>query len=265
MQTTIVPETWDIPAQIRERFGESAGRQRAMTADGHLLLVLHEPPGPDDRNRSARLFWRNPQGKWTWTANGSETHLLKQHMEEFTRRSNQLEDQLQTASLAEDYLNLLQAVAPLQRTSRNLLATLQQARELVPKDREIIVARDMASDVERAFELLMTDARNGLDYTVAHRAELQSQQSHEMAQSAHRLNVLAALFLPITAISSIFGMNVKSGLETFPSAWLFWAILGAGFLSGILLTRAISQKPILLSTTKNAKPRAIGAPTKAGR
>ncbi len=240
---TIVPEDWNIPTQIRERFGESAGRQRAMYADGHLLLVLHEPPGPDDRERNARLLWRDLTGFWRWSFDGSQTNLLKQHIVTFAQRVDQLEKQLQAADCAEDYFELLQSVAPLHRTSRNLHTTLQQARELVPNDRDIIVARDSASDLERAFELLFTDAKNGLDYTVAQKTELQSQRSYEMATSAHRLNVLAALFLPVTAIASIFGMNVKHGLEAYPNALLFWGILATGFVSGLLLTRLISQKP----------------------
>ncbi len=59
---TIVPEDWEVPVQIRDRFGDSAGRQRAMVADGHLLLVLHEAPGPNDRERKGCLLWRNPAG-----------------------------------------------------------------------------------------------------------------------------------------------------------------------------------------------------------
>ena len=33
-------------------------------SDGHLLLVLHLPPGPDDSKREGVLFWRNPAGEW---------------------------------------------------------------------------------------------------------------------------------------------------------------------------------------------------------
>jgi Mg2+ and Co2+ transporter CorA len=64
-----------------------------------------------------------------------------------------------------------------------------------------------------------------------------------MAVSAHRLNLLAALFFPIAALSSIFGMNAKHGLEAFPSPWIFWGVLGVGFLSGLILTLVIAKKP----------------------
>ena len=48
----IIPPTWNLPEAIRVRLGQSTyGRQRAIVEEGHLLLVLHKPPGPDDRGR----------------------------------------------------------------------------------------------------------------------------------------------------------------------------------------------------------------------
>ena len=43
---SVLPYDWDVPEVFRKRLGEGAGRQRCMTADGHLLLVLHQPPTP---------------------------------------------------------------------------------------------------------------------------------------------------------------------------------------------------------------------------
>jgi Mg2+ and Co2+ transporter CorA len=237
----VVPETWQIPTEIRERFGETAGRQRAMLADGHLVLVLHQPPGPDDGDRVAKLLWRHPNGLWSCNIDGSLEYLLKKHIAQYAQLAQQLEDQLQSASSAKKYFQLLQSIAPLQRASRNLHLTLQQAREMIPHDQDIIAARDAASDVERAFELLYIDAKNALDFTVAEKAEIQSQRSYEMSLSAHRLNVLAALFFPITAITSIFGMNFASGLESLP--FMFWTILAVGSLCGLCLVRTIAHHP----------------------
>lgn len=245
---TIVPSEWTIPAQLRERFGDVAGRQRAMFAGGHLLLVLHDPPTANNRSRSARILWRNPQGHWTSNNHASGAQLLKKHVSMFSDKIEGLERQLHAATCADDYFKLLQSAAPLHRTSRNLHGALQQAREMIPEDRDIIVARDAAGDVERAFELIHMDAKNGLDYTVAQRAELQSQRSYEMAVSAHRLNLLAALFFPITALSSVFGMNIANGLELFSTKIMFWGVLGVGFLAGLMLTMLIAKKPTLPAT-----------------
>src|SRR5512139_3875024 len=58
-----IPKDWDVPAIFRARMGTQAGRQRAMMADGHVLLVLHELPDPlSPGKRKARLFWRKPDG-----------------------------------------------------------------------------------------------------------------------------------------------------------------------------------------------------------
>lgn len=254
---TLIPESWDIPLQIRERFGDSAGRQRSMFAGGHLLLVLHQLPAHNNRNRQARILWRAPSGEWAWTTNVSTNDLLKKHIAGFAERAEMLEAELQGAICAADYFKLLQSIGPLHRTSRNLHAALQQAREMVPDDREIIAARDAAGEVERAFELLHQDAKNGLEFTAAEKAEIQSDKAYEMAVSAHRLNILAALFFPITAISSIFGMNFHSGLETIPGSWMFWGILGGGFVSGVLLMQVIKQSPSAAQSNKRKGGKAL--------
>lgn len=253
---TIVPDSWNIPPQIRDRFGDSAGRQRAMTADGHLLLVLHQPPNQkSNRDRSARILWRDPDGVWAWNADGCTTHLLKKHVSEFAELAEHNEIEIQSARCADDYFRILQAISPLQRSSRNLHAALQQARDMIPGDREIIAARDAAGDVERAFELLYVDAKNGLDYMVALKTEQQSQRSYEMAVSAHRLNVLASVFFPITALSSLFAMNYSLGPESVFNTSLFWGVIGFGSLSGLLLSKTVAEKqaPLPIESQTNAK------------
>ncbi len=55
-ESTLLPSDWNVPAVFRQRLGESAGRQRVMAADGHLLLVLHAPPGADEAGRRGRFF-----------------------------------------------------------------------------------------------------------------------------------------------------------------------------------------------------------------
>lgn len=248
---TIVPEFWNVPEQIRERFGETAGRQRAMFADGHLLLVLHAPPSANERERSARLFWRDPEGVWLSNQNGSGAGALRRHLSDYTDLAAGLENILHGADCADDYFQALSEVTPLHRAARNLHSTLQQAREMVSEDKDIIVVRDAAADVERTLELLHLDAKNGLDYTIAQKSEQQSQRSYEMALAAHRLNLLAALFFPITAISSVFGMNLPNGLEGTANSSLFWGILCIGLSFGLMLTKLITEKP---PVTTEAKP-----------
>jgi hypothetical protein len=97
---------------------------------------------------------------------------------------------------------------------------LQAAREAIREDRDIIDLRDWAYQVERGFALLYTDSKNALDYSIAKRAEEEAKLSRQAVQTGHRLNILAAIFFPLTAIASLFGMNIRSGLEDFP----IWAL-----------------------------------------
>ena len=122
---------------------------------------------------------------------------------------------------------------------------------MIPKDRELISVRDLAGSAERAAELLQTDARHGLDFTIARSAEEESRRTYQMALSAHRLNVLAAIFLPLATISSVLGMNLRHGWEN-AEPWAFWIAVGIGAFSGLLLTMIVANRP---AAPVEARPR----------
>jgi hypothetical protein len=243
-----LPTEWQLPAPLVNRLGDTAGRQRAMTADGHLLLILHEPPVAGAPERTGRLFWRNPEGEWKSKGLGDGPQALKRHVTEFAERAEELEQRWQSAETAADYYLLLRTLAPLHRAVRNLHATLQQARELLPADRDLINLRDQVGEIERTVELLHGDAKNGLDFTVAHQAERQAERTYDMAVSAHRLNRLAATFFPVATLSTIYGavfgmLLAHPGDQGWSTPTLFWSLLGLGLLGGFMLARVISRKP----------------------
>jgi len=226
-----LPASWAVPESIRNRFGQkSAGKQRAMVADGHLLLVLHRAPQPGDRDREAVLFWRRPDGRWECGRGGVAFQLLTNHFQDYGKAEARLRQQYEKASTAEDYFRLLEAIAPLRRASGNLHATLQSAREAIPGDRDLIDFRDWAYEIERTLDLLVQNTKTALDFKVAKQAEEQARLSLESVRSGNRLNLLAAIFFPLTAISCVFGMNIPSGLEG-SSPGIFWLV----FLIGIAL------------------------------
>lgn len=242
-----VPVDWQVPAAVAARLGDSAGRQRALAAEGHLLLVLHAAPAPGGGDRSARLMWRDAAGAWRATGLGDGPQALKRHVAEFAAAVEECERRWQTADAAEDFYRLLRAVAPLYRAARNLHAALQQARELVPADRDVINARDAAGEVERAAELLHGDAKNGLDYTVARQAERQAERTYSMAVAAHRLNVLVAAFFPVATLSAVygaaFGMMHAHGDQGWSTPTLFYALLLISLAGGYFLAQAITRQP----------------------
>jgi hypothetical protein len=246
MVASLIPETWGVPEKFRQRLGTSAGRQRAMIDSGHLLLILHELPKPGDVERTARLFWRAPSGEWRATgAKGNGLKVLQEHLQIYRKRVQELDDEIDVATTAGQLYGVLRNLTPLARASRSLHRALQEAREGID-NRDIIVLRDVAGDVERTTEILSGDAKNALDYIEAKEAEAQTALARRATEAQHRLNLIAALFLPITAVGSVLGMNLTNGLEG-SGRVTFWIVCAVAFATGFLVrasvTRAERQTP----------------------
>lgn len=230
-----LPSSWDLPPVIKNRFGQkSLGQQRAMIAHNHLLLVLHKPPEPHQRKREVALFWRQPDGTWKQTAIGNGIEPLIRHLKEYNAAAEKFIEDYHQAQEAEDYFRILEAMSPLRLATKNLHATLQAAREGIPGDRDLIDLRDYAYEIERSLDLLYENTKNALDFRIAKRAEEQTQLSLQAVKSGERLNILAGIFLPLTAIASVFGMNLVSGLES-NSIETFWLVVLVGIVLGLFV------------------------------
>jgi len=239
----IIPPTWSLPDAIRSRLGQTTyGRQRAIFEEGHLLLVLHRPPGPDDQKREGVLFWRSPAGEWQFSRGGPGPGGLKRHVQSYAEIEERLVKDYEQARDVSQLFDLIEALTPLARAAHNQHLALQSARELIKTDNFLIEMRDLTYDIERNFDLLLDDARNALQYRSARQAEEQAQLSKEALQASHRLNILAALFLPLTALTSVFGMNFARGLDEY-LPWPFWVILFAGIGLGFIIKSWLTAKP----------------------
>ncbi|WP_166442629.1 CorA family divalent cation transporter [Phragmitibacter flavus] len=241
-ESSPVPKMWALPEAIRARLGRDAGPQRAIFEESHLLLILHKPPLPDQHERTPAFFWRSPTGEWRCTEGRGGLTSLLELLETYEKKVLELESLEGKASRAQDFHSLLEELAPILRASRGLHRALQQARELVKTDRDLITLRDQAAAIERSADLLLQDAQFGLNFTVARQSEAQSEAAHKMAGTAHRLNIIAALFLPITAIASIFGMEIRSGLADTPTN--FTLILMVGVALGVVVTLLVNQRKV---------------------
>ncbi len=223
-----LPPTWNLPTTISDRFGQkSFGKQRAMVADDHLLLVLHKAPKPGERNREGILFWRRPDGRWECSKGGVAFQQLTNHLKEYHAAEEDLNQFYNTAKTAEDYFTLLEAITPLQLAIENLHAALQTAREAIPQDRDILDLRDWAYEIERTLDILYINTKNALEFKIA-------KETEASAKAGNRLNTLAAVFFPLTAVSCVFGMNLKSGVES-QSPLMFWLIFLAGIWLGLVV------------------------------
>lgn len=236
----IIPPTWNLPEAIRVRLGQTTyGRQRAIVEEGHLLLVLHKPPAADDSGREGALFWRTSAGEWQWNRAGSGPVSLKRHVQMYAEIEDKLTDDYEKAAETKTLFDLVEALTPLTRAARNMHQALQTARDAIKVDPFLIEMRDLGYEVERNLELLLEDVRNAIQYRTAREAEEQARLSKEALRASHRLNTLAALFFPLTAVASLFGMQLAHGLnERNPSIfWIIFAVsvgLGLGMKSWVL-------------------------------
>jgi hypothetical protein len=212
-----------------------------MSAEDHLLILLHSPPKPEDDERVGRFFWRKPDGTWTSSDFGGGPNALKKHLDEYTALIDSLEEQEDAATNAQNYFSILNELVPLHRAARNMHQALQQARELVPEDADLINFRDRSYRIERTAELLYTDTKNLLEFDIAKRAEEQATSSHQMAVASHRLNVLVAFFFPIATLSAVFGMNLLHGYEQAPPPIPFLVVMLVGLVLGIVLKSFITN------------------------
>ncbi|MBZ5708001.1 CorA family divalent cation transporter [Nannocystis pusilla] len=238
-----IPHQWQVPEVFRERMGHQAGRQRVMSHAGHVLLILHELPDPETpERRAAKMFWRNPEGTWQCSAGGPPgISTLMAHVETFIEAANKLETRGDHARTADEWFALIQAAGPMLRTARNMHRALQEAREAAKTDRGLITTRDLAGDAERAFELIHAHAQEGLRYTSARQAEEQARGAQHMLEAAHRLNMIAAVFLPVTAVATLLGMNLRHGLESWPAPQTFWITLALCFAFGLWIKASMPR------------------------
>lgn len=243
--SNVIPHNWDVPQVFRGRLGTHAGRQRVMSADGHLLLILHEVPGRKEATeREARLYWRKPDGTWRSTGSSATSiAALRAHVDEAAVAVDAMEARARTAKRASDWFALLHDSAPLLRVARGLSATLQEARDLAKTDRELISLRDTSQEIERDVDLIHSHARAGLDFAIAKAAEDSAASSQHVSEAGHRLNLIAATFLPISALGSLLGMNLLSGLETAYAPWAFWGVAGVAFVLGLAVRASLPKAP----------------------
>lgn len=233
-----LPPGWDLPpalfALLGDRASKSGGRQRALIAAENLLLILHKVPESTSSKRESVAFWRESGGQWHASNGGNGLNALRSHLEAYEKRVEELEALLERADDAAGLFHVIERAAPLNRASTNALAALEAATTQMPEARELVSLRDVASDAQRGAELLHLDARAALDFQIARQNEAQSRSAAATSRSGNRLSLITAFFLPLTALSGVFGMNLSSGLEGAPVA-LFWGIFAFGALFGAAL------------------------------
>ena len=235
---TYIPSSWKLPDAIRARLGERVGKQRLIREDGHLLLLLHQAPrAEDDEIRSAVVVWRSPAGEWRSFPVEGGLGGLEAHLTSYRTAIHRLDDEVETAKSARQYFEVMRHMHPLQRATRSMLEVLQDTRQALPGDTRIITLRDLASDLERAIELVAADAKAGMDFTLAESATQQAISAAAANHEARRLNRLAAFFFPLATLVAVFGMNPPEQIYQNPG---FWIVLAAGVVLGFIVHSVVA-------------------------
>lgn len=233
-----LPKSWELPESILRRLGDDAGRQRLMDEDGHLLLILHQSPEPEDNEvRKPALFWNLPTGEWKSTPEAGGAIALDAHLQNYWKNIHVLDEQVEAAKTPRQYFEVMKHVTPLLRATRNMVAVMQDAREARPEDRRLINLRDRATELDRAIDLVAEDTKAGLEFSMAENTEEQSRFAHEAAVEARKLNRLVATFFPLATLVAIFGMSPPAEVIKAPG---FWMVLAAGIAAG-LVVRALTS------------------------
>jgi len=180
---------------------------------------------------------------------GAGPGALAKHLDEYrevVHRFDQLEEEARSAP---QYFAVIDGLSPALRAARNQHQALQDARKFVPDDRELLNHRDQAYEIERTADLLYNDAKNSLDFLVAQRAEQQAESSHRMAIAAHRLNSLAAFFLPLATLSALVDVDPGNFERHMREPMTVGVTLLAGLLIGWVLMNVIGggtrDKPLV--------------------
>ncbi len=238
----LIPSTWQLPDVFRRRLGRSVGRQRLMTHDEHLLIVAHDVPGVDQDTRQGILFWRDNAGEWHASNGDRGTVALDNLLGQYEKRIEEIDQAEAKACLAEEYLPVLEGLAPVARAARNLCEVLQEARKAASEVPELIDLRDRAYDLARTAELAYQYAKDSMDVAVVKRAEEQAAASTKMALASHRLNIMAAIFFPLATLSGIFGTTLTENWSWSQTPVPFYIFIAVGFVAGILLASFVSWK-----------------------
>jgi hypothetical protein len=234
-----IPKTWDLPDAIRRRLGDQAGRQRAMDEAGHLLLILHNPPRPEDNEvRHPAVFWLNPAGEWKSAPTAGGLSSLQQLLADFRTAVRQLDEKVDAAKTPRDYFDVMRGINPLLRCTRSLLSVMEDARKARPDERRLIILRDEAVETERGADLLANDARSGMEFSLAESGELQAHQAQIANHEARRLNRLVGFFFPLATLVAVFGMSDPS--EVLRAAG-FWPVVLLGMLLGLAVLLLIRR------------------------
>lgn len=232
------PDHYELERELLDQMSGRPGQQRCVAGHDELLLVLHEVPKAGVPEREAIFFWRRRDGRWLQPG-GPGLDELGDLLDRYAMVIDEKEELLENTDSTQELFGILRHAGPLARSTRNMLAALEQALIQEPEDREIRTFRDRAQELVRASELLQGDARETMLFWQTAATKEHAKSSERLGNILFKLNLVTGFFLPLLALGGLFGMNVD--LPGFVRG-LFWWIYFGGLIVGGLLLRHVSRE-----------------------
>jgi Mg2+ and Co2+ transporter CorA len=220
--------TFEVPPSLAHHVGRSVGRQRVITDDGAVLIVLHRPPIDDYWKREGVFLLKKPNTAWLTKGERSARILLDSYRTVACGFDEEFED----ASTPSALFALLDRLVPIRRSARNVHAVLAEAGKHLREDTELAEWINFAYETERGLDLLYDDIRHTIDSHLARIEEEHMELAKQSVIATNRLNLLVALFLPLATIASVLGMNLSHGINKDDPRY-FMAVVVFGILLGI--------------------------------
>lgn len=129
------------------------------------------------------------------------------------------------------YSSLMRRIRILLKDVRFCLRSLSLLEDIAPTQSSI---RDFKSLLDRAVEL-QEMIRDGLNVEVAAQSLEASRQSIRESKKVNSLTLPAWVFIPVSLIASVFGMNVVELSGQGPRLWLFFAISAPVIIVAVVL------------------------------
>lgn len=229
-----LPTHFNIEPELREQLTTRPGVQRCVEGNEELLLIAHDVPRPGTPEKVI-LFWRRHDGRWV-QPDGPGISELEDLLARYMDAIDAQQEIVSRAAGAAAVFGVLRHAGPLARSLEELVRALEQALSFDPDDRPVRTCRDRALEIHRAADLLHGDARATLDFLRTEQGEAFVKSMERIGRTVNRLNVLIVVFLPMTALGVILGVN--AGVPLFVKIVL-WAL----FLAGMVITAAVLWLP----------------------
>ena len=227
-----LPEHYKPEREILDQLSSRPGHQRCVVGHDELLLVLHEVPKAGTPEREALFFWRGQNGRWVQPG-GPGLDEVGALLERYAAMIDANQEVLEITKSTGDIFGILRTVGPLFRSMRNMVGALEQALAQEPDDKLIRSFRDRAKELERASELLQSDARETMIFWQAETSEQHAKSADRLGDILFKLNLVTGFFLPLVAFGGLFGMNVD--LPQFVKGLFWWIFFGSLLVGSLLL------------------------------